>query len=635
MQYNQQSLPVSADQPLQHQFVQGNQLPTVPNIPETQYLTHEEAWQLHGELINLLQQSVSKGPIRIFLFNLYSQNRYVNSLYPELFGFAMEYYLYLKIIGQGDVRRAVDDTVKCDIPRLMHQYPALLGYLNQQQQSDLQQFVHLATTISQQMRQSSGGPQMGGQPQQNTQQGGPSMQFSSGGFSGNPPPGYRPGAGAWSQPSQPIQSSTRGPGMNSPNAGNMLSPGSNQAPPGMGGSRRPAVGAAPSSSLNTNPAAVPPAQQQGDTMRRPTEENRQLGHLMAVQEISHPAPPIDRNVEFVSSAYVPARRRNQRLIKTQVDGIAQYSVEDKQETDMDYNDHETNPDLIQLSRNQKTGPKVEALPEWEQVSMPTELSTQETTPEQTKELDETEAVYLKEPVMAYSLKQGRSAAMDQMTKLEVPTMNERIVEFYVDLVSPIGLAALAEPIQKLRETVDLTQMVDQFNELAEDMTPRVWYQLHDILTSVLNRRLRGGLCYQADVDSITDDYDALMDELAKHYSNTAVDRFKRHVHAAVLRTLNMREVNGKLLLSEAISVTEVPWTSFEIDLVLETKYAMLSKAVNTHMYAACLKLFRRTNTKDCNMSRRLLVTVDNVVIELHHGDMGQNTLLVSKASVCC
>ena len=119
MHYNQQPLPVSAEQPMQNQFVQGNQLPPLPNIPEVGQVEQQEAFSLHGELITLLQNGVQKGPVRIFLFNLYSQNHYVNQTYMELYGSAIEYYLFLKASGQPDARRAADESVKCEIPRVI------------------------------------------------------------------------------------------------------------------------------------------------------------------------------------------------------------------------------------------------------------------------------------------------------------------------------------------------------------------------------------------------------------------------------------------------------------------------------------------------------------------------------------
>jgi hypothetical protein len=651
MQYNQQPLPVSAEQ-LQCRFVQGNQLPPLPNVQEVGQVSQQEAYNLHGELINLLQAGTQKGPIRVFLFNLYGQNGFVNQGYTDLYGFAIEYYLFLRASGQPDIQRAVDDTVKCDIPRIMAQYPALQGFLNEQQINDLNQFVQLSQAISQHMQafysqqinnQNAGPPQWGGQSNMmNSNQGhrpGPAMQFGSGGFTGhgntNMAPGGgggRPGAGAWSQPNQPIQQTTRRPGMSGPNAGSMLT--QPNGPTGSpGGSRRPAVGSPATSSLNTNPGVIPGAEQKGDDMRVVTEENRQIGHLSAVAEVRNPTPPIDREVELISSEYIPARTKSQRIVKGEKKGRAEYKLVEIEGSQMEYSDHETNPDLIELSRKQKTGPKVGPIPSWEGISMPSEISKDDT-PENVDIMSVDEPLYLKETVTSYSVMHGRSLAMEQYDRLNL-SGDERMIEYYIDLLTPIGDKSLAENIQKLRETVTLTELVDVFNLMAKEIDARVWYRLHDLLTDVLLRRLRGGLGMRINVDSITDDYDDLMDMLAKDYHTNAVDRFKRNTHIAILKTLNMREKNNTLLLSETISVTELPWTSNHIELVMEAKYVMLSKGVNDQMTAAMLKLFERTNVKECNMSRRYVVTLDNVVIELHPGDMGTSTLLISKGNLCC
>lgn len=665
----QQHLPVSAEQPATHQFAQGGNPPPFPNVQEVGYIQTQEAWNLHVALINVLQQSVQKGNVRIFMFNLYSSQQYNNAAYAELFAAAIDYYTVLAQMGQGDVNRVAQETVDAQVPIIVDQFPALLYYLTQQQQYDLQKLRGLRDQIRNTVLSAAGGgqpgmgggypgahPNMGGgypgmggpggHPGMGTNRPGPEMNFG-GGYPGGMPgrgPGGYPGMGhpmaggggrpAWGganpgQRNMPIQNTHRPSG---PGAGGMLNQG-NEPMPSRGGSRRPTVGTTPVYNNDLNPTTS--SVDQGEEMRHVDPDNRQLGHLMAVHEVKEPAPAIDREVAFVSNAYVPIRRRDQRIVRTEEDGTTRYGVIDLEEHEMDYRDHETNPNMLDLARSQEVGPKVGRPANWDEVTIPSEVSENDPPTDEQKEKIADEPIRLTDEVAGYSLDHARGIAMEKLNTLGVTENPERMVEYYVDLLTPVGNGVVAEQIQKLRESSDLTHLVDVFTGLKDEMAPRLWFKLHDRLTAVFNRRLRAGMGFGAEIDSIVEDYDAIMTHLSKNFAVQAVDRFKRNTYNYCLKVLNLRDHNGKTLLSEMVSVTELPWSSKEIDLVMESKYCMLSGAVNSHMAGACLRLFQRTNVKGCSMSRRLLVTADNVAIELHVGDMGQDTLLVSKANLCC
>jgi hypothetical protein len=95
MHYNQgyggNQLPVPADQAFEQNIVQN--LPPLPRTEGAQQLPEREAVGLHMALINGLQQQTAKGPIRIFMFNLYSDRQYGTQLYAELYETAADYML--------------------------------------------------------------------------------------------------------------------------------------------------------------------------------------------------------------------------------------------------------------------------------------------------------------------------------------------------------------------------------------------------------------------------------------------------------------------------------------------------------------------------------------------------------------
>lgn len=628
-------------------------------------------------LITTIQNLAPKSPIRTFMANLFSQGQYANRGYAELLGAAIDYYMVLKYSNQPDVGRCAATVLDAFIPKIVDEFPALLAYLNHQQQNDLHALRSLRQQIGQQVQQlmnsqPSGGGYGGGYPaggypaggggypagggypgHGGGHPGGPEMQFPGGGFGGPmgggrpmggggypaggghpgmPSPGGRPG-GAWSMGGGgpgpgPAPNRPAGPGANS-----MLNNGNSNAPmQSSGGSRRPVVGGV------HNAGAPKPTfnEVQGDEMKHFDPENRQLGHWSAVHETRSPAPAIDREVTFVSNAYVPVRRRDQKIVVTEKDGRQEWGVVNIEDSSMDYSQHETNPKMTTLARDNTVGPKVGRSAHWDEVSVPNVVSTEDPRKDDDEaKLKDEVPVILKDPVMAYSFSHARSTAVDNAAALGVPYSPERVFEYYIDLMTPIGDKVAAEQVQKLREASDLSHLVTVLNELSDEMDSRLWYQIHDRLTAVFNRRLRGGIGLSGDITSLTDDYDVIMDILSKKFSVQAVDTFKRNTHISCLRTLTLRESNGKTLIAEAVSVTELPWSSEDIDLVMESKYCMLSDAVNEELAGAALQLFERTNVKSCMMNRRYLVTTDNVVIELHRGDMGQNTFLISKAELCC
>jgi hypothetical protein len=412
----------------------------------------------------------------------------------------------------------------------------------------------------------------------------------------------------------------------------MLNQAGSNAPVQGGGSRRPTVGGV------HNPHEVNPTTNEvpGAEMKHIEPENRQLGHWSAVHEIRPPAPPIDREVTFTSASYIPVRRIDQKIVTTEKDGRTQWGVVDLEEGFMDYNQHEQNQKMTTLARQTQVGPKVGRAAHWADVSVPNVVSADDPKDEEHSESFKADvAVILNEPVLAYSFSHGRSQALASAETLGVEYSPERVFEYYIDLMTPVGSAVAAEQIQKLRETEDLAHLVTVLTELASEMDSRLWYQIHDRLTAVFCRRMRGGIGFPADITSIVDDYEVIMGILKSKFSDPAVDTFKRNAFVTCLRALNLRESNSKTLVAESVSVTELPWTSQEIGLVMEAKYCMLSAAVNEQMAGAALALFERTNVKSRQMNRRFWVTADNVVIELHRGDMGQNTFLISKSELCC
>jgi hypothetical protein len=375
-------------------------------------------------------------------------------------------------------------------------------------------------------------------------------------------------------------------------------------------------------------------------MKRVSPTDRELVHFSDVHEATQSeahgryAPAIDRPVEFVGKRYVPVRRSDQRIVATETDGELTYSIISVSD-DMNYADHEENVNMVKLSRDNKVGPKVGVPTDWAKVSIPNEVDQDD----EQVEFEIDEPVALKEFVEAYTLDQARVEAQRKLVAKGLKDNSERVVECYTHLRTPI-LSNKEEYkilMDMLESVGDLTQLVDGILSIKEDVSATLWYEIHDRLTCIFNRRLKAGLgLYDWNVDSLTEDYADALEALSDEFQHVAIDRFKSNTYIAMRKALIVvfSDKTNILHLVDEVSVTSVPWSSSDIDLVLEAEYAMLSSSANKHFFTAAERLFKRTNVKELSVNRRYFVTADNVWVELHVGDLSSETLLISKVDRC-
>lgn len=657
--YNQGTgLPVPADQVLTQNFVQ--QLPGWPQTPMTNGLPPQEVEAVHAALINTIQQTANKSPVRTFMFNLLSQHAFNNQTYGDLLDATLEYYMVLRQMGnQGNpLDKAVSETLMAEMPLVVERYQGLLGFLSQQQQQELWNLNALRNQISTLVHQAQGGgygqpngygvsQPPGGYPQQMggygyPQQGPAPSVYQPPGARPMPGPGPmghpgggRPGAfhGNMNQ-NRPVVSPQGG---QTRSASGMLDTSGQNAGMSTGAqsaSRKPVVGAA---AVNTSKIF-----NKEEDMKRVDPVDRELGHLSAVHAAKESeahgkyAPAIDRPVEFVAKRYVPARKLDQQIVRAEVDGELTFSIINlEQGENMNYEDHEHNQNMVKLSRRNQVGPKVGVPTDWAKVNKPNEIDE---TDEQV-ELEYDEPVALTETIDAYTLDQARVEAFRKLEAKGVSDNSERVVECYVNLRTPIlsNREEYKQLLEKLEGVTGLTELVDAVVELKDVLSNTLWYEIHDRMTCVFNRRLKAGLGLPDwNVDSITTDYAEAIEALAEEFRHVAIDRFKSNTYMCMRKALMVvfSEKTNILHLIDDASITALPWSSDQIDLVLESEYAMLTASVNAHFHSAATKLFQRTNVKDRSVNRRYFVTADNVWIEIHVGDLSGETLLISKVNRC-
>lgn len=660
MHYNQgygQGFPLPVDHPIQQNMVQ--QLPPLPQTQTAQQLPEQAAWDLHAALINQLQQNTTKGPIRIAMFNLYSDRQFCNNMYAELFETAGE-YMFAALTANVPVTadQVADETLKVEVLNLLTRYRDLQQYLTQQQVADAQQFEQLKGQISNLVRS----VQQQTQPQSH-----PGYGYSQppGGY-GMPVaggrPGYNPHMGGGAPGYNPPMGGTMpGPGMNRPMGGGYQAPmgggprpGAMHGRPGAAGPTRPRASMIDN---NTNPAGrVPPNASRKPTvgagsvdttnvltrkeetapMKHVPEVDREIGHLMAVQDHKEYAAPIDKNVQFISDRHTPAIRPNQRLVAEKAeDGSLSYSVITLEEHEMNYADHEEQPDMQKLARETQVSKKVGVPADWSRVTIPNVVEETDEAVDEELELDA--PISLKSFVEGYGVDHARTEAQRKLFEKGVSTLSGRVVEYYLSVKTPI-LATNEEArlVDGLLQSKDLTHLVDNFTKLREELSSEVWFMVHDRMTCIFNRHLQGGVAFDGEIESIAEDYEDALVALAEELTPAAIDRFKLNVFVSMSKGIASKHSPKTKILDivERTSVTQLPWSSTEMDLKLPAKYNMITVSVSSHMHAALIRLFKRTNVEDISVNRRYLVTADNVWLEIVHSDIAADTILISKVNRC-
>lgn len=651
MQNYPQGLPVS-EQRCEQPFVDPSTV-APPMVPSAQGIAPQVLYQYHVELMTQLQTGADRSPLRTFMFNLAAQNYFQNQYYSELLETIIQMAL---VMGNQPPNNLISDALLAEMSMLTTSYPALCGALSQAQLYELQQLHQHRERLAQMVRG-------GGQPQQPQMQGGgmyQQQQPNMGSSYGRPPMGHPtpPGRSGFPQQQSPmgVRPSTVGgqagrtqrqPEMGQPtgmhrrgqntsltrtpgrSASGMVDNGQSSQP----NFRKPAMESV-SSTLTPNPSP-----QKDEAMIVADPDHRDMGHLSEVSHQKDRFPKaIDRPTNLAIYHYVPTGTFELKPVLRKVNGQDVYSLINKEHNAMDYEAHELNYSLKKFHRDGIPGPRVmEVNPEWKAISRPHTIEETDTV-ETVSEIPSADAVCIYGFVKAGDLQSARLAITAEAKKRGLESLEDRTLEGYVKLGKPYPAAQRdVFAIKELLEQPDLTGFVDALIEIAnnEEISQGFYFAMHDRLTETMNRRLQAGLALQGwNIDSIAQDYEDLMNMLAKEVPTTSLDRFKR---ATLMQLKGVIEADiskaneGKIVFEERISITEVPWTSNQMGLEFKCDYTQLTAAIDVNFLAAMAHLLRRTSGKSpIQVNRRFLVTADNQWLEIHHSDIGADNVILSQ-----
>lgn len=629
MQQQPQQPVVPFDIVIDHQFVK--QIPQAPQTDAVQYLDVNTIYQMHACLINVIQSRATENAVRAMLFNYFSQNGFMNHHYAELLSMACEYYYAFNRTKGITIDTAAGDVAALHLPTVANMNPQVQQVLGKDGVDKLNDLVYQRNRIRTEIAQAFGQGQQQQQQQYPNQMAGRPMGGGQSGYPVNTGNGHPPSHFQSNQNMMPNQNRQQ------TNASSMVRNGptgtastTSSAGPSRFDNHSPAAKPKPavSTSLDTTQQQKQPANaRQGDSDMNVVDDiTRNIGHKLAVGEVQDLHNENIGDVLFKSAKYKPLVARHEEIIVTD-DG---YTVIDKGTSPVQYKDHETNPEMIRISRSHRVGPKVVADPRWPQMTVASVMD-KETTKEEVEELKADDSIIVKEPIGARTLMDARFKTLEYLKKKGVKNLDQRVLESYPIIATSLECKeGDKEILEELFEESDLTGFVDALRDYADKLTPFVYYHIADVVTAVVQRRIKCGVGRNIVFDNILDDYDDILDVLAKSLETTAIDRFKRHARMAIQLTLNYDIKDDSIQFLEFNSLTMLPWSSSAIQLYMKGDSGMLSENTSEEFHAACLKLLDRTHRKGEAVSRRFIVTADNVWLELHLGDMGNKTLILSK-----
>lgn len=647
--YNQQ-LPVPIDQFLYHFGAAQLSMPPA-NHPIYQIAQENLIWDIHVALVQYIESVADKSVLRIAMFNLYAENSYNNPMYLDLLTAACEYAMALiNTRAQMLPHDVAAISADYELPVMVRTYPILDQYLSPQQRSDVQRFNQERAKLAQFVSSTMGGqqPAYPGYGQQQH------------GYTQSQPVPARGAYGQGQAYTQPItahrqntlpyggQASTRQPtpsrGVVPPKQAPSSSSHSSNNPlvtrgaPATSGIARPVTPnrGIMESSLDTSGITKTAPLEGSFDMNRIDKVTRELKHSTVISESLNELPNIDDSANIVlTSEYPLVHRPGQFLF---VDNH-QYTL--YKERPVEYKDHETDLKMLALSRLYTSGPKEERSVTWFDLSNPNTLEPGDIVdPNNDDPLLEGEPVSYTKPVAAWSLSHGWSMLYDEVVRLDIDDLENRVVEGYLSLTMPLaGPGLIYQPLEELNDILDpksgftsITAWIGKLESLRDTLPLNIWYYLHDTATKLYHKRAQCGLGRDFEIDSLVEDFQAANDILSKSFSQERMDRFLDKLAEAIKTAtqFNYSPKNDRAALYEVVSYAQIPWSAEQLNLQLPKRHNMLSASVSADMYAGILAMVQRTRATHSDVSRHVLCLSDNTMLEINTGDIGDKTVLISK-----
>lgn len=337
------------------------------------------------------------------------------------------------------------------------------------------------------------------------------------------------------------------------------------------------------------------------------------------------------------------------------DGTVIERLEPWTEEMQSYIDHETDPKLRTLAREQaEANDEKIVVPTWNLAEhlrgvkdnfkgIPADSEPSGEEGEETTEAEETHVV--EQVLTVHSRREAELKlgmfARSQEIKPGTP------VEFQFDVVTTVVTDSDLIPlVAGLEKAMSFEEVLSHLQEL-DDKLPEDVLQLIDArMTAEVNQTLQQNFSLDdLSIDSFREDYQDLLKVLGRRGGETLVDLFAERAPAVIgsslsvltgdaylayLKTLGEDETATVLAFRDRCSMTQVPWNFADLHLNLNGG-GMIPEAAMPELHAAVAAIFARTEDWPVNFAHRYLMTADKKLIELRQGCLGSEAFLMFEA----
>lgn len=604
-------------------------------LPPTIQLSQQETSAINAGLVNTIQGSATNPGVRIFMFNTLAQNGFNNQAYRELLIDTCIYAGVLKMTGeQRYIERAVRECVQVEIARFVTNNQVLLNYMGAEGIATIQQYQQMSAHISNTVRQVQ--MQMQQQPQSHY----PS-QMGMGQTMGMPQPvgGYNNHYNA------------NGGGMQYMNTSMQSMMGSIQPQQEENNKQLSSFRSSRNRSTQVQQEAQQPSQPNTtftnllDTTRGQDTYDSNLVNELTKQKTTimseqffNEEPPIT----WYYSRIPPVLKMSQILITEE----GRYGVREA----MSYEELESCSHMIKLHRD-LTGferyvdrlPSLRDIAKMERVEL--DIDTLYDEPEnkdgddvtKIEDLNLDKMMVITTELRSHSkesiLVDGKQSAFHKTRSKDTPFTITGWVMYPIDICDINDPSVTAE----LFKQSTLTRFIDKFDELRDSLDISGWSFLHDRLLAVFNKRLSVAKI-DAQIEDLVGDYSAICDLLATTLSVTALDRFRDTTLKAMmlssiyyaLPNSNKGAIVKEWGVQENISITYIPVLANDLNFKLSDEYSLLSNEIDHSTYALIKGIFKQDEKAKVKASKILIVTKDNIWMELHNNDFDRSSVIISK-----
>lgn len=662
----QGQLPFNPQQPQQQPLnVSISNPPWVPPIQVDPAL-QQYLGVIAGALAVEIQNKAQLNPLRMFMFNQFVQNNYMNAEFQSLVSGVCDYAMV------GMMERAypnLEEAIKDGIIRLAQAYaavnvrtfPALEGYVDPQMVQEVRQsvawFDGVAAKIASAKRGASTGMGWGGQQQP-------------AGWGNQQPAGWgQPQAnaawgGRWGGGGQPqaSYSSMSGGQRAAGSSGLFVSSGATQLPPGQVG--RPTMGSDRWGSGSAQPSFpqsgnVFPAAAAQEALRQPyeTKEQQLQTNNEQADQIGTEVPAAGNFSQWAPSAkypYLPAYNpaKQELYLRNEGNGIIQPILKNK-DSQVDYDRHATSntfgpiPTTVNLNKPEEVLGRIQA-------------GADKLTEAQAKPKDVAQT-----SVVGTVIKEGTIAETSEAAAILIGSLNRLLAMQDGKMPDAYrACARVAEPIVSLSEENSVVeeyakantffQLRDKLKATAASASPALWNACNNKATAMVNRLLKQNLSLpEWEISNFVLDIEDLINALRVRYGEVIPAALLRHQKdnidanfqlmypdIAVRMTQSFLDDNKPAegapspqitYLASDYTFTYLNCLAQELDVELgENHLGVAVKQENTpELHSVLENLFNDARENGGDFDRHLLITNDGHILEAAMGYLAEEAYILT------